>query len=137
MLCATMMFGSVIPTYACDNETETCSEVESFIETISQKPLIDDYDLMSCGLSNNLADFDHPLHVVKGFHGDNLDELSQNLKTKKMVGVDSTGGVEVHTVDIPYQARQAKMQEDDGKNIWRYYPCDTAYFLPYDGDNSP
>lgn len=38
MLCATMMFGSVIPTYACDNETETCSEVESFIETISQKP---------------------------------------------------------------------------------------------------
>ena len=83
------------------------------------KDLIDDYDIMSCGLSNNLVDFDHPLHVVKGFQGDNLDELAQNLKTKKMIGVDSEGGVEVHTVDVPYQARQAKMQEDE-KNIYRF-----------------
>lgn len=83
------------------------------------KDLIDDYDIMSCGLSNNLADFDYPLHVVKGFQGDNLDELQQNLKTKKMIGVDPEGGVEVHTIDIPYQARQAKMQEDE-KNIYRF-----------------
>jgi SPP1 family phage portal protein len=83
------------------------------------KSLIDDYDMMSCGLSNNLADFDHPLHVVKGFQGDNLEELQQNLKTKKMIGVDDSGGVEVHTVDIPYQARLTKMQEDE-KNIYRF-----------------
>ena len=83
------------------------------------KPLIDDYDIMSCGLSNNLADFDHPLHVVKGFKGDNLDELQTNLKTKKMIGVSHEGGVEVHTVDIPYQARLTKMQEDE-KNIYRF-----------------
>ena len=37
----------------------------------------------------------------------------------KMIGVDSDGGVEVHTIDIPYQARQAKMQEDE-KNIYRF-----------------
>ncbi len=102
-----------IPFFRLDNNKKQISGLKPI------KPLIDDYDLMSCGLSNNLADFDHPLHVVKGFHGDNLDKLSQNLKTKKMIGVDSTGGVEVHTVDIPYQARQAKMQEDE-KNIYRF-----------------
>lgn len=76
------------------------------------KALIDDYDLMMCSLSNNLADFDTPLYVVSGFQGDNLDQLQQNLKTKKIVGTDGEGGVEVKTVDIPYQARQTKAHED-------------------------
>lgn len=102
-----------IPFFRLDN----CKKQWSGLKPI--KPLIDDYDLMSCGLSNNLADFDHPLHVIKGFKGDNLDELQQNLKTKKMVGVGENGGVEVHTVDIPYQARVAKMNEDE-KNIYRF-----------------
>lgn len=102
-----------IPFFRLDN----CKKQWSGLKPI--KLLIDDYDLMSCGLSNNLADFDHPLHVVKGFRGDNLEELSQNLKTKKMIGVDESGGVEVHTVDIPYQARLVKMQEDE-KNIYRF-----------------
>ncbi len=102
-----------IPFFRLDNNKKQKSGIEPI------KSIIDDYDLMSCGLSNNLTDFDHPLHVVKGFHGDNLTELAQNLKTKKMIGVDSDGGVEVHTVDIPYQARQAKMEEDE-KNIYRF-----------------
>lgn len=102
-----------IPFFRLDNNKKKVSGLKPI------KDLIDDYDIMSCGLSNNLVDFDHPLHVVKGFQGDNLDELAQNLKTKKMIGVDSEGGVEVHTVDVPYQARQAKMQEDE-KNIYRF-----------------
>ena len=83
------------------------------------KGLVDDYDLMMCGLSNNLTDFDTPLHVVSGFQGDNLDELQTNLKTKKIIGVDSEGDVQVRTVDIPYQARKAKADEDE-KNIYRF-----------------
>lgn len=103
-----------IPFFRLDNNKKQTSGLKPI------KPLIDDYDIMSCGLSNNLADFDHPLHVVKGFKGDNLDELQTNLKTKKMIGIGNTeGGVEVHTVDIPYQARQVKMQEDE-KNIYRF-----------------
>jgi hypothetical protein len=57
--------------------------------------------------------------VVKGFQGDNLDELMVNIKAKKHVGVDEDGGVEVHTVDIPYQARQTKLDLDE-KNIYRF-----------------
>lgn len=102
-----------IPFFRLDNNRKQFSGLKPI------KDLIDDYDMMSCGLSNNLADFDHPLHVVKGFQGDNLDELAVNLKTKKMIGVDPTGDVEIRTVDIPYQARQTKMLEDE-KNIYRF-----------------
>lgn len=102
-----------IPFFRLDNNKKQISGIKPI------KDLIDDYDMMSCGLSNNLADFDHPIHVVKGFQGDNLEELAVNLKTKKMIGVDATGGLEVHTVEIPYQARQSKMSEDE-KNIYRF-----------------
>lgn len=83
------------------------------------KPLIDDYDLMASSLTNNLIDFDTPLHVVKGFEGDNLDELQTNLKTKKLIGVSEEGGVEIRTVEVPYQARQAKLELDE-KAIYRF-----------------
>lgn len=83
------------------------------------KPLIDDYDIMASSLSNNLVDFDTPIHVVKGFHGDNLDELQKNIKTKKLIGVDEDGGVEVKTVDVPYQAREAKLELDE-KGIYKF-----------------
>ncbi len=83
------------------------------------KGIIDDYDLMECGLSNNLQDFDKPLHVVKGFQGSDLNELQQNIKTKKIIGVDDTGDVEIKTIQVPYEARKAKLAEDE-KNIYRF-----------------
>lgn len=86
---------------------------------LAVKELIDDYDIHASSLTNNLVDFDVPLYAVKGFEGDNLDKLQQNLKTKKMVGVDAEGGIEVHTVDIPYQAREKKLELDE-KNIYRF-----------------
>lgn len=83
------------------------------------KALIDDYDLMECGLSNNLQDFDTPVHVVKGFEGDDLDKLQQNIKTKKLIGVGEGGGIDVLTVAVPYEARKTKADEDE-KNIYRF-----------------
>lgn len=102
-----------IPFFRLDNNKKQVS----CLKTV--KELIDDYDLMSSSLSNNLIDFDTPLHVVKGFQGDNLDELQTNLKTKKLVGVDDDGGVEVKVVDVPYQARKEKLELDE-KNIYRF-----------------
>lgn len=84
------------------------------------KGLIDDYDLMECGLSNNVQDFDTPIHLVKGYDGDDLNELQQNIKTKKIMGVPGTdAGLDILTVDIPYQARKTKADEDE-KNIYRF-----------------
>lgn len=107
-----------IPFWRLDN----CKKQFSGLKPI--KALIDDYDLMQCGLSNNLTDFDTPLHVVRGYqaYGDNenyLDELITNIKTKKTIGVEGDGGIEVETVDIPYQARKTKADEDE-KNIYRF-----------------
>lgn len=76
------------------------------------KDLIDDYDLMACSLSNNLIDFDHPIYIVRGFEGDNLDSLVTNLKSKKTVGVGEGGGIDVQTVDIPVEARKTKLAID-------------------------
>lgn len=102
-----------IPFFRLDNNKKQISNLAAV------KDLIDDYDLMASSLSNNLIDFDHPLYVIKGFEGHNLDELQQNLKTKKTVGVGSDGGVEVHTVDVPYEARKVKLELDE-KNIYRF-----------------
>ena len=102
-----------IPFFRLDN----CQKQFSGLKPI--KDLIDDYDLMSCGLSNNIQDTNEALYVVKGFQGDNLDELMLNVKAKKHIGVDEDGGIEVHTVDIPYQARQTKLELDE-KNIYRF-----------------
>lgn len=102
-----------LPFFRLDNNKKQISNLKAV------KDLIDDYDLMASSLSNNLIDFDHPLYAIKGFEGDNLDELQQNLKTKKIVGVGSEGGIEVHTVDVPYEARKVKLEMDE-KNIYRF-----------------
>lgn len=102
-----------IPFFRLDNNRKQFSDLKPI------KNLIDDYDLMSCGLSNNIQDTNEALYVVKGFQGDNLDEMMVNMKAKKHVGVDEEGGVEIHTIDIPYQARQTKLDLDE-KNIYRF-----------------
>ena len=102
-----------IPFFRLDN----CKKQFSGLKPI--KDLIDDYDLMSCGLSNNIQDTNEALYVVHGFSGDNLDELMMNIKAKKHIGVDEDGGVDIKTIDIPYEARQAKLELDE-KNIYRF-----------------
>ena len=102
-----------IPFFRLDNNRKQQSALKPI------KALIDDYDLMACGLSNNIQDSAEAYFVVSGFQGDNLEELIQNIKTKKHIGVDVGGGVDVKTVDIPYQARLTKLQLDE-VNIYRF-----------------
>lgn len=102
-----------IPFFRIDNNKKQISGLKAI------KEQIDDYDLMSCGLSNNIQDTNEALYVVRGFQGDNLDELMMNIKAKKHIGVDDEGGVEIKTVDIPYEARKIKMEVDE-KNIFRF-----------------
>ena len=102
-----------IPFFRLDNGAKQFSGLKPI------KALIDSYDLMNCGLANNIQDTNEALYVVKGFQGDNLDELMVNIKAKKHIGVDEDGGVEIHTVDIPVEARKIKMEIDE-KNIFRF-----------------
>lgn len=102
-----------IPFFRMDN----CKKQISALRPI--KAIIDDYDLLNCGLSNNIQDTSEALYVVKGFQGDNLDELMTNIRAKKHIGVDNEGGVEVHTVDVPVEARKTKMEIDE-RNIYKF-----------------
>lgn len=104
-----------IPFFRLDNSRKQTSGLKPV------KELIDDYDLMSCGLSNNLQDASEYLVVIKGFQGDNLEELMNNVKTKKHIGVngENGGGVDFKTVDVPYEARKIKLELDE-KNIYRF-----------------
>lgn len=101
-----------IPFLRLDNNRKQQSGVKQI------KPIIDDYDLMDCGLSNNLQDINEGIYVVRGFKGQDYDELLMNVKSRKVVGVGEKGDVDIKTIDIPYEARMAKMQEDE-KNIYR------------------
>lgn len=102
-----------IPFFRLDNNRKQISGLKAV------KALIDDYDLMACGLSNNLQDIGEGLYVVRGFQGADLDEMIQNVKVKKHIGVSADGGVDIKTVDIPYEARKVKLELDE-KNIYRF-----------------
>lgn len=102
-----------IPFFRMDNNKKRVSALPPV------KDLIDDYDLMNAGLSNNIQDTNEALYVVRGFQGDNLDELMTNIKAKKHIGLDDDGGVDIQTVDIPVDARKTKMEVDE-KNIYRF-----------------
>lgn len=96
----------LIPFYRLSNNKSEKTDLEPI------KPLIDDYDLMAAFLSNNLQDFAEAIYVVKGFDGDDLSDLRQNIKAKKTVAVDSDGDVDVRTVTIPTEARKIKLEID-------------------------
>lgn len=102
-----------IPFWRLDNNRKQMSDLKPI------KALIDDYDLMSCGLSNNLQDISEGIYVVKGFTGGSLTDLQKNIKAKKIVGVGKEGDVDIRTINIPYQARQTKLDLDE-KNIYRF-----------------
>ena len=84
----------------------------------SIKKIIDDYDIMNCGLSNNLQDVAEGIYVVKGFKANSLDELIWNVRERKAIGVSEKGDLDIKTINIPYEARKAKMEIDE-KNIYR------------------
>lgn len=83
------------------------------------KAIIDSYDLMNCGLVNNIQDTNEATIAVTGFEGDDLDELMLNLRAKKHIGVGEGGKIEALTIEIPVEARKTKMEIDEA-NIYRF-----------------
>lgn len=106
---------SRIPFWRIDNNKRQLSDLAPV------KAIIDDYDLMKCGLSNNLEDLTEGFVVVKGYTGDDnsLTEMIHNLRHKRHVGVSEEGDVDIRTVQIPYEARKANM-DVDRENIYHF-----------------
>lgn len=102
-----------IPFWDIENNKEHSSDLKAI------KEHIDNYDLMNCGLSNDLVDLSQGFYVVRGFQGDNIEEMILNLQARKHIGVDPDGDVDIKTINIPYEAREAQMEIDE-KNIYRF-----------------
>lgn len=102
-----------IPFYRYKNNQKEFSDLKPI------KALIDDYDLMDAFMSNNLQDFAEAIYVVSGFQGDDLTKLRQNVKSKKVVGTGTNGGIDIKTVTIPVEGRKTKM-EIDKENIYKF-----------------
>lgn len=105
-----------IPFYRLSNNRNESSDLKPI------KALIDDYDMMSSFLSNNLQDYDKPIYVVTGFKGENIKELREKIKTNGAVSLGAPNGggsLDLKTYNIPYEARKAKM-EMDKENIYKF-----------------
>lgn len=95
-----------VPFYKLSNNRKEFTDLKPI------KGLIDDYDLMAAALSNNLQDLTEGIYVVKNYGGNDPAEFIQNVKAKKYVGVGDGGDFDIKTVDIPYEARKAKLELD-------------------------
>lgn len=102
-----------VPFFRFDNNLKQVSDLKPV------KDYIDDYDLMNYGLGDNIVKLSDGYICVKGFQGDNLDELLTNMRNKKGIGVGDGGEVDIKTVAIPTEARLTKMNQDE-KDIYRF-----------------
>lgn len=84
-------------------------------ELIGLQSKIDGYDLIQSGLANDLDDASQIYWTLQNAGGmDDIDlaQFLQHMKTVKAAIVDDDGAkAEAHTIDVPYQARQAGLQD--------------------------
>ena len=84
-------------------------------ELIGLQSKIDGYDLIQSGLANDLDDASQIYWTLQNAGGmDDIDlaHFLQHMKTVKAAIVDDEGAkAEAHTIDVPYQARQAGLQD--------------------------
>lgn len=102
------------PFYILNNNGKGTSDLKPI------KDKIDDYDIMNCYMSNNLQDMTEAFYVVKGYNGESISKLRQNLKARKVVNLAPSpdAGVDIKTYDIPIEGRKVKMELDE-VNIYR------------------
>ena len=84
-------------------------------ELIGLREKIDGYDLIQSGFANDLDDASQIYWTIQNAGGmDDIDlaQFVQRMKTVKAAVVDGDGAkAESHTLEVPYQARQAGLQD--------------------------
>ena len=84
-------------------------------ELIGLREKIDGYDLIQSGLANDLDDASQIYWTITNAGGmDDIDlaKFIERMKVVKAAVVDEDGSTaEAHTIDVPYQARQAGLQD--------------------------
>lgn len=90
----------LVPFISFKNNEEMISDLNQY------KELIDEYDKNRSDLANNLEDIQEVIWVLKNYQGQSLAEFQHNLRYYKALNVDSEGGADTITVDIPTEAKK-------------------------------
>ncbi|MFP4017193.1 MAG: phage portal protein, partial [Halanaerobiales bacterium] len=79
------------------------------------KKLIDNYDLNTSDLANNLEEIQEAIWILQNYAGESLEEFQENLRKYKALKVDNDGGAKTETVNIPVEAKEKHLNrlEDD------------------------
>lgn len=85
-------------------------------ELVGLQEKIDGYDLIQSGLANDLDDASQIYWTIKNAGGMDDVDLAKFIERMKVVHAavvdeDSESTAEAHTIDVPYQARQAGLQD--------------------------
>lgn len=91
-----------VPFVAFKNNEEMVGDLKFY------KQLIDDYDLNISDLSNNLAEIQEVVTVLKGYEGTDLREFAENLRYYKVIKVSAGDGSGVDKLEfsIPVEAKK-------------------------------
>jgi SPP1 family phage portal protein len=94
-----------IPFIALENNDECMSDLNM------TKSLIDDYDLNVSDFSNNLAEIQELIWVLRGYEGSDLNEFMHNLKTHKAIklAADENSGATTETADLPHDSKDSHL----------------------------
>lgn len=68
------------------------------------KSLIDDYDMNTSDTSNNLAEIQSLIYVLKNYAGQDIGEFMQDLRYYKAIKVEGDGGVDSLHADLNVEA---------------------------------
>jgi len=116
------------PHFRYNNEAQSWGKVpfvafknneEMFSDLINYKELIDDYDLNVSDLSNDLAELQEAIWVLKNYQGESLEEFQDNLRKYKALKTDGDGGAETITLDIPIKAKDSHLDRLE-ENIYTF-----------------
>jgi SPP1 family phage portal protein len=91
-----------VPFVAFKNNEEMLGDLTFY------KQLVDDYDATVSDLSNNLAEVQDTVTVLKGYEGTDLREFAENLRYYKVVKVNAGdgSGVDKLEISIPVEAKR-------------------------------
>lgn len=73
-------------------------------DLIFVKSLIDDYDINTSDTSNNIAEIQSLIYVLKNYDGQNIGEFMQDLRYYKAIKVEGDGGVDSLHADLNIEA---------------------------------
>ncbi|AKA69847.1 phage portal protein [Clostridium scatologenes] len=86
------------------------------------KYLIDDYDLNTSDISNNIAELQSLIYVLKNYAGQDVGEFIQDLRYYKAIKVEGDGGVESLNSNLNVDASEKHLDRLK-KDIYQFGQC--------------